>query len=416
MRNFLPISLLCLVSFFITSCCHFVPPIPKADCQVLKGNVQNIDHQDILYINKTDFNQKAILDKVLGTKDPKTNQLLYSNTPIECPCGDPSIVLLTANPENPINPEDRRDSAEGAIADDDIIIGKNFSFPFDPVNLEIQNPFQPSEDNTFGSDRSVKIAIIDTGIDSKHKFLKNKLWTTQNSPCKDIGYDFKLDKWPPSYDSAHGTHVAGIAASSAHSEIMDLKITHKGSADLFSALCAMKFAINNKAKVINCSWGYYADKPDPTFKEIVKLAKKENILIVASAGNHAVNTAECPHWPSGFAAFDETDNVIAVAALDENQFGLAKYSNYGQGVQLMAPGTNIMSTLPDNQCGSLSGTSMAAPFVTREVVDILYQNPRLNLDDTKNLLIKRLIKLNCKFQNGAVSWNKKLLSNQNPCR
>ena len=114
----------------------------------------------------------------------------------------------------------------------------------------------------------------------------------------------------------------------------------------------------NGAIVSNNSYsgGYYYQ----AFYDAVKNAQSKGHIFVAAAGNSGTNTDSSLAYPSGY----NLDNVVSVAATDRND-ALASFSNYGPNtVDLAAPGVQIYSTLKGNSYGSMSGTSMAAPFVT----------------------------------------------------
>jgi len=126
---------------------------------------------------------------------------------------------------------------------------------------------------------------------------------------------------------------------------------------------AIEYAVIRKAHIISLSIG----GPDrlEAWKQILKEAELNNILVVAAAGNDNTTTKA---YPAGFSS--ELDNVLAVAALD--RFGeKAYFSSKGDWVNISAPGVNIYSGVPPGNYRELSGTSMATPLVA-SVASLLY--------------------------------------------
>jgi len=231
------------------------------------------------------------------------------------------------------------------------------------------------------------VAIIDTGVDENHDVLKPVLLNpnvpTVNCPTsKSLGFDFYNTTYPPSDDAGHGTHVAGIISSfSVPMYLTNLKITRRDTTtgedrgDLFSAICALKYAIREQVDIINCSWGFYAKQPEPMLINLMQQAQDRGVMIVASAGNDSTNISNCRFWPAGFAGM--FPNVITVAAWNDAEAQPGTFTNYGSEGTVFASGVDIISTVPDfvafgggsggqdmQACQSMTGTSMAAPVVS----------------------------------------------------
>ena len=207
---------------------------------------------------------------------------------------------------------------------------------------------------------SIKIAILDTGVDQDHedlagKIVANKNYTTSGTVDDRYG---------------HGTHVAGITAAATNngigvagvgynSTIMNVKVLDDTGSGYYSWVASgITWAADNGAKVISMSLG--GSSSSSTLESAVNYAWGKGVVIVAAAGNSG-NTARL--YPGYYT------NVIAVAATDLNDVK-ASWSSYGSWVDVAAPGVNIYSTLPNhsNQIGAqnygyLSGTSMATPYV-----------------------------------------------------
>lgn len=206
------------------------------------------------------------------------------------------------------------------------------------------------------------VAIIDSGVAYNHPDLIYSMWDGSN--CKDEagaflggclhGYDYEdNDINPLPTDSSHGTHVAGTIAAERNNnlgiagvgpkiKIMALKIGFGPNWDGFSEIKAIDFAIQNGAKVINASYG--GAGYSTAQKEAIERFQAAGGIFVAAAGNDAENNDSTSSYPSNYLV----DNIIAVAATDQND-ALATFSNYGgTSVDLGAPGSDIFSTVADS--------------------------------------------------------------------
>jgi subtilisin family serine protease len=224
----------------------------------------------------------------------------------------------------------------------------------------------------------VIVAVIDTGVDYLHPDLRDNIWINTaelnglpgvdddgNGYIDDIrGWDFvgnDANNPKPSNDPmdvyGHGTHVAGIIAATGNNgvgiaginwqaKIMVLKAADNGGTfpeyPLFPIIEAIQYAIAKRAKIINCSFG--GDSRSVEEENAFIALKNAGILAVCAAGNSGLNTDTPPkNFPSGY----NLENMISVAASDEND-NLATFSNFGlTSVDLMAPGVNIYSTVPE---------------------------------------------------------------------
>lgn len=243
----------------------------------------------------------------------------------------------------------------------------------------------PEAWNTQTGNSNIVIAVMDTGADWDHEDLSSNIWTNSyetedgvdgdgNGYIDDlIGWDFVNDDNDPYDDDVeqyHGTHVSGTIAAVGDNgigvvgvnwsaSIMLLKILGAGGqGSVAEEIAAIDYAIQNGARIINASLGgsgYSSAEYDA-----ITRARDAGILFVAAAGNDGWNTDLIPVYP----ACHHLDNIIAVAATDEND-RLASFSNYGvTSVDVAAPGVSIYSTSGGNSYQYLSGTSMAAPHVS----------------------------------------------------
>ncbi|MFQ6116382.1 MAG: S8 family peptidase, partial [bacterium] len=230
---------------------------------------------------------------------------------------------------------------------------------------------------TVGSEEIV-VASIDTGVDYNHEDLAANMWTNPgeipdngidddgNGFVDDVyGWDFYNNDNDPMDDNGHGTHTSGTIGAVGNNrtgvvgvcwkvKIMALKfLSAEGSGTIADAVKCLFYAKNMGARLSNNSWG--SDR----FSWLLRHAIRKSPLFIASAGNDNQNTDVNPHYPSSY----RLRNIISVAATEHND-ERAWFSNYGRRtVDLGAPGDNILSTLPGDDYGRKSGTSMAAPHV-----------------------------------------------------
>ncbi|MCE2928981.1 MAG: S8 family serine peptidase [Candidatus Caenarcaniphilales bacterium] len=247
------------------------------------------------------------------------------------------------------------------------------------------------------------VAVIDTGVDYNHEDLAANIWSnTDEIPGNGIdddgnGYIDDVRGWDfidqaasncaanedcsgednePMDVNSHGTHVSGIIAAvknngkgvtgiAPKAKIMPLRAGYStgfsGFLKTTDILEALTYAINNDADVINMSFaGYELD----VLQEVLNLSYDLGIVAVAAAGN---NSSDYPIYPAAL------NSVIAVGATAD---GTAKsyFSNYGSWVDIVAPGSWLLSTVPNNAYGNKSGTSMASPVVAGIVALIKSKN------------------------------------------
>jgi len=202
--------------------------------------------------------------------------------------------------------------------------------------------------------KSVLVAVIDTGIDWNHPDLATNYVA--------LGYDWVNNDTDPMDDHGHGTHCAGIIAASINNSIgiaglAQVRImAEKGldqhgegyDDDLANAII---HAVDQGANILSNSWGSYEDSA--LLHDAMKYAYDNGVLIVAAAGNSAWDIKA---FPAGY------DEVIAVTATNESD-APASFTNFGEWVELAAPGVHIYSTVYDDSYTYMSGTSMACPHV-----------------------------------------------------
>lgn len=266
--------------------------------------------------------------------------------------------------------------------------------------------------------RTVTVAIIDTGIDTTHTDLKDSIWVNEDEiPGDGIdndgnGYIDDVNGWNfisnsnevcVGEEDSHGTHGAGTIAAAwnnggiagiadnTHVKIMVLKALGgsdgKGSPE--SVIEAIKYAEANGADICNLSFGSTSTSPE--FEAAIRDSK---MLFVVAAGNGnqyqiGYDIDKSPIYPASLPY----DNVITVGNLLFNGH-LDDSSNYGTtAVDLAAPGTYILSTIPGNSYAYMSGTSMAAPMVTGAAALIYSARTDLSLQGVKTAILSTVHKL-----------------------
>ncbi len=260
------------------------------------------------------------------------------------------------------------------------------------------------------------IAVIDTGVDIRHEDLEANIWTNpgeiadngidddKNGFIDDVhGWDFVGRANPdcsfnedcsgedndPSDINGHGTHVAGIAAAVGNNnigisgiapdaKIMPIRAGYSTGSSAFlltdDIIQSINYAIDNNADVINMSFaGYGLD----VLSSVLNQASKKGIVCVAAAGN---NSSDKAIYPAAISS------VISVGATAD---GVSKafFSNYGQWVDITAPGSWIYSTVPNNGYDNKSGTSMAAPIVAGIAALLKAKNKNSSPSSIKNTML-----------------------------
>ena len=251
-------------------------------------------------------------------------------------------------------------------------------------------------------EHNVVVAVLDTGVDYTHNDLADNMWNGNRYH----GYDFAGDNdgnndnnpMPDTpYDENghfHGTHVAGIIGAvgdnsegvsgvAQNVQIMAIKVFRPNgygyNSDILEGLDYISKQIDNGVNIvaINASYGGGGgSNGDAMHKAIEKLGEK-GVVFCAAAGNNGKNIDNDPIYPASYDA----SNIITVAASDQND-KLANFSNYGKRtVEVAAPGTNILSTYPDNGYAYMQGTSMATPQVTGTVALLASANPSASAEE-----------------------------------
>jgi subtilisin family serine protease len=209
----------------------------------------------------------------------------------------------------------------------------------------------------------------------------------------------------------HGTHVSGIIGAvrdnnigvdgvANNVKIMTVRAVPDGDEHDKDIALAIRYAVDNGAKVINMSFGKSFSPEKKWVDDAVKYAESKGVLLVHAAGNDAKNVDVEDNFPSPIYKNDNSkkaSNWITVGASGATTDQIAaSFSNYGKKeVDLFAPGVNIYSTLPGgNVYGNESGTSMASPVVAGIAAFILSYYPELKPAQVKEILMKSSVKVN----------------------
>jgi thermitase len=269
--------------------------------------------------------------------------------------------------------------------------------------------------------KDIIVAVIDTGIDEKHRDLAENLWVNPGETGRDSmgrdkatngidddgdgfiddvhGWNFVGNNNSLVDNHGHGTHIAGIIGARGGNgfgisgvcpkvSIMVLKYYDpkaSNSNNLKNTVDAIKYATKMHANIINYSGGgtdYSAEE-----YAAVKGAKEAGILFVAAAGNERSNSDESGkhYYPADY----ELPNIISVTAVSREETKVLPSSNYGvRTVDIAAPGENIYSTLPGGGFGLMTGTSQATAFVTGVAALIEAHNREFGYSDVKKYILR----------------------------
>ena len=250
----------------------------------------------------------------------------------------------------------------------------------------------------------ILVGVVDTGIDTTHPALQSRIWmNTQeissngrdddgNGYIDDIqGWNFADGTNDAFDDNGHGTHVAGIISgvstftvdTTSNFKLVPLKfLDADGTGTTLGAISAISYGLQIGVKVFNNSWG--GGGFSMALHDVMTQAYEKGVLMVVAAGNESQDLEISPTYPASF----EHPNLISVAATT-TAGNLAWFSNYGKSsVDLGAPGVSIYSTLPDGKYGTMSGTSMATPNISRMAMLMMDQNRSLSVFQIKKIMME----------------------------
>jgi|GEM_PF-549602 len=213
---------------------------------------------------------------------------------------------------------------------------------------------------------AVKVAVLDTGIDSNHEDLTYSSISAYSSVRGNTSTED---------ENGHGTHVCGTIAEAADNErggsgvapdvsLISIRVLDAdGSGSTADIIAGINRAVNLGADIISMSLGGY--EYNSSYDTAIQNAYEHGVTVIAAAGNDGTNVREYP------AAFD---NVIAVAAVGQDG-ARAYFSDYGDWVDIAAPGVNILASTFDGGYGFKEGTSMATPIVSGVAALLMSAHP-----------------------------------------
>lgn len=242
--------------------------------------------------------------------------------------------------------------------------------------------------NVTRGNSNVKIAVVDQGIDMNHRdFAANMLATS---------FDAISASSPAKLYGDHGTKVAGIIGANQNSEFISgvspfaslMSVSHNliGTASVSQELAsAISWAWQNGASIINNSWGDQGATVSQLHSALLENAITNAITqgrnglgcIVTFASGNKAPTLDYP------GNFDE--RILCVGSIDAGG-NRSSFSAYGSKLDVVAPGRNILSTLPNNETGYDNGTSFSAPHVAGVAALVLSVNPNLSAQEVRNII------------------------------
>lgn len=263
---------------------------------------------------------------------------------------------------------------------------------------------------TFNKKKEVVVAVVDTGVDADHPFLKDNLYLPGDKKVSKTSYgiDFSKgtkNKFGPNDTHGHGTHISGIIRSIfPEVKILSLKYYNprvKNKDNLDSTVKALEYAIDQNVDIINYSSGGAGASIEEL--RVLRKAEKKGILVVAAAGNEASNIDVKDNFY--FPASYRLKNMITVINHDKKG-KLNVSSNWGKTTaDISAPGSRIKSSFPQSKSGYLTGTSQATAFVSGVAALLMSQYPDLKATDIKKAILegsRKMATLKDKCRTGAM--------------
>lgn len=356
------------------------------------------------------YGQPAIPQSLLPLPTWTTFSLGNGFFSLSAPGADEQLVVdwaaatpgvLEIEPDFIIDAPPTTDAAGSSVAD---VSTDPTAVPNDPYySLQYAPPLiqAPAAWGVSTGNRTVVVAVLDSGIDLTHPDLAGNLWTNPRDVAAN-GIDDELNGFIDDVNGwnfidgtnnvqdgfGHGTHVSGIIGAVGNNavgvtglswqvQLMPLKILNNSGVGTASAAVAainyvtlMRRDFETNIVVSNNSWGA-GGIASTVMRDAIRAMGDVGISFVAAAGNSASNNDLVPNYPSSY----DVSNVISVAASTSTDT-LAAFTNYGAtSVDLAAPGTLIYSTVLGGAYNYLSGTSMAAPQVAGSVAVLAAAKP-----------------------------------------
>ena len=260
---------------------------------------------------------------------------------------------------------------------------------------------------TFG-ERSVIVAVTDTGIDNSHPDLQESIYRNSvevlngldddhNGYVDDVaGWNFSAEdngnNNTQDYSASHGTHVSGIIAAKGDNNqgvigvapgvsLLPVKVLDENGGFLSDFINGIDYSISMGASIINVSLG--GNDFSLAEKTVFDRAEAKGVLVVVAAGNEGQDVGASPEYPGGY----DNDNIINVLASNRlDQF--EPFSSYGaSAVDVAAPGRQILSTFLGNDYRFFKGTSMSAAHVSGIAALVKSVNPSWRAPQLKEAIM-----------------------------
>ena len=227
------------------------------------------------------------------------------------------------------------------------------------------------------SGRGVKVAVLDTGVDRRHEDLPRVLQ----------GRDFVSGDRNPQDPVGHGTFVAGVIAAErdnrrgiagvSRATILPARVLDAWGRGRDGDIAqAIRWAVRERADIINLSLG--GARSGRVLRDAVRFATRNDVLVVASAGNRG---GARPMYPAAYP------DALAVGATDWRD-RMTSWSQHGSWVDLVAPGAKIASTVPGDGYARGDGTSFSAPLVAGSAALLVAKHPRWSVDRLRAALLR----------------------------
>ncbi len=233
-------------------------------------------------------------------------------------------------------------------------------------------------ENAVATENTV-VAVIDTGVDSDHPFLEGRIIPTKiNTSASGIRNNSEDDH-------GHGTRIAGIIADSTLDNvyIKPYKVMDKwGNGTVITVAAGINCAVRDGVDVINVSIGFEEDSE--ILKAAIRNAEENDIVVTGAAGNDASDTI---YYPASYSS------VLKVTAINSENV-LANFSSFGNGVDLAAPGVDIITSNMGGGYISVKGTSYATPFVAAAAASIMSVKQDASSEDIKEIILSSVVDVN----------------------
>lgn len=263
---------------------------------------------------------------------------------------------------------------------------RSWGYGPDYMNMSAYHNWLLSKKGSVSRLSNVVVAVVDSGVMKEHEFLREHLVNE--------GYDFIGNDDEPDDENGHGTHVSGTVVDGTLDNVKVLPVrvlNEKGQGTTMQIVLGIRYAIEKNVDVINMSLGGAGERYSE--QEAVNEAVKAGITVVVSAGND--NSDAAGYSPAHF------DNVITVAAAGQDWDGdgfsvvRADFSNFGECVDITAPGVSIESSVPYDPADEYAwsyeawnGTSMASPHIAAAAAMLLSAHPEYTPEQVRMKLVQ----------------------------